>query len=161
MVNSIHGARKALRDDRAQVFLYDAASARHLVDAGEWRRIGEFVSPWPSSVAIVASDAALTQHGTTLLQLLETVRSEAAALRRSPRCAATLAVMYGATDAEMADWLQGGIRWSVTPTISHAVVAQVTDQLVQAGLISEEQRKAPGDLVASVCADGIPAELNE
>ena len=69
IVGSLDGAREALREERADVFMWEKFTTKFLVDAGEWRRIGEVPTPWPC-FSIAATDDALSRSGPELLQLL-------------------------------------------------------------------------------------------
>ena len=41
IVGDLEGARRALADGRADVFMWEKFTTKHLVDSGEWRRVGE------------------------------------------------------------------------------------------------------------------------
>ena len=93
VVGSLDGARKALRDEEADVFMWEKFTTKFLVDAGEWRRIGEVPTPW-ACFSIAASDAALSESGDQLLTMLEIVKAEAKALQASADCTKTIGLMY-------------------------------------------------------------------
>ena len=154
IVGSLDGARKALRNGEADVFLWEKFTTKFLVDAGEWRRIGEVPTPWPC-FSIVASDAALESSGEQLVSMLEVVRAEAAALRASPECANTIGLMYGQKDEDITEWL-GGVGWSAQPVVSHATLRHVMSALVDAGVLTQEELREPAELLSSLSADGDP-----
>ena len=58
IVGSLEGAREALREGRADGFMWEKFTTKPLVDSGEWRRVGECVTPWPC-FALAATPAAL------------------------------------------------------------------------------------------------------
>ena len=51
--------------------MWEKFTTKHMVDTGEWRRVGEFPTPWPC-FSIAATDAALAQR-----EEVEEVRAEA------------------------------------------------------------------------------------
>ncbi len=61
-VGTIDGAREALREGRADVFFWEQFMTQPVVDAGEFRRVGVRLPPWPSFV-IVARDEWIQQFG--------------------------------------------------------------------------------------------------
>ena len=71
----VEGARRALRDGRASVFMWELFTTKFLVDSGEWRRIGEVPTPWPC-FSVAATDAALESSGPELLRVLDGGRRE-------------------------------------------------------------------------------------
>ena len=155
VVGSLDGARKALRDGQADVFMWEKFTTKFLVDAGEWRRIGEVPTPWPC-FSVCASERALDSHGPQLVKMLEVVREEAAALRASPECASIIGVMYGQKEEDVTEWLRG-VQWSAQPVISHATLRHVMGALVDAGVLKADELLQPDELVSSLTADGDPA----
>jgi sulfonate transport system substrate-binding protein len=154
VVGSLDGARKALRDGQADVFLWEKYTTKFLVDSGEWRRIGEVPTPWPC-FSFCASDLALGAHGQKLATMLDVVRAEAAALRASPECASIIGVMYGQKDDDVREWLES-VRWSSQPVVSHSTLRQIMGALVDAGVLSADELRPPAELLSTLTTDGEP-----
>ena len=55
VVNNLDGARSALKSDQAHIFLWEKYTTKFLVDQHEFKRIGEYPTPWPCFV-ISATD---------------------------------------------------------------------------------------------------------
>lgn len=154
IVGDLEGARRALRDRRAGVFMWEKYTTKHLVDAGEWRRIGEVPTPWPC-FSVAATNTALKTSAPELLRMLEVVRAEAAALRRSDTRALTIGVMYGQQEADVEEWLRG-VTWSCQPIVSHQTLAQVMGALVDAGVLTRGELLEPSALLSDLSRDGQP-----
>ena len=74
--------------------MWEKFTTKPLVDSGEWRRVGECVTPWPCFV-VAATNTALEKFGPDLLEVLEVVRREAEDLESSPHAAETVGTMHG------------------------------------------------------------------
>ena len=81
VVGSLQGARQALAEGQAAAFMWEKFTTKPLVDSGEWRRVGECVTPWPCFV-VAATNTALEKFGPDLLEVLHPCPT--ATPRRSP-----------------------------------------------------------------------------
>jgi hypothetical protein len=154
VVGSLQGARQALAEGQAAAFMWEKFTTKPLVDSGEWRRVGECVTPWPCFV-VAATNTALEKFGPDLLEVLEVVRREAEQLESSPHAAETVGTMYGLEDADVREWL-GSTRWSCRPAVSHDMLQDVMDALSGVGVLEQEQLLPPASLVAGLTADVDP-----
>eukprot|EP00927_Polykrikos_kofoidii_P042854 TRINITY_DN36907_c0_g1_i1.p1 TRINITY_DN36907_c0_g1~~TRINITY_DN36907_c0_g1_i1.p1 ORF type:complete len:321 (+),score=32.72 TRINITY_DN36907_c0_g1_i1:89-1051(+) len=73
VVGSLEGARVAMSDDRIAAILWEKYTTMHLVESGEWRRIGEVPTPWPCFV-FVASEKAIKDRGNDIRALISITR---------------------------------------------------------------------------------------
>ena len=135
--------------------MWEKFTTKFLVDANEWRRVGEVPTPWPC-FSIAATDEALEQRGRHILTMLEVVRAEARALRASADCASTIGLMYAQQPEDIVDWL-GGVRWCSRPVVSFASLQQVMGSLAETGVLRHDQLLPPSELVSRLCADGDPS----
>lgn len=55
VVDNLEGARNALKNSQAHIFLWEKYTTKFLVDQGEFKRVGEYPTPWPCFV-ISATD---------------------------------------------------------------------------------------------------------
>lgn len=104
VVGDIDGARAALRDGRADVFLWEKYVTSPLVHRGEFRRIDTILTPWPS-FAIAAHVDTFETRRTDLERLVASARTAAHRFETDPSAAADIAARYGLTDADAAEWL--------------------------------------------------------
>jgi ABC-type nitrate/sulfonate/bicarbonate transport system substrate-binding protein len=116
-VRNLSGAVDAFGAGAADVFFWEKFMTKPLVDAGKFRRIGEFSAPWPAFVACVADAAGAERHAAFGLALTA-VLDEARALRARSDAASLIAARYGLLVADVVEWL-ATTRWSdrvhVTP----------------------------------------------
>ena len=109
-IGNLDGAVEAFATGTADVFFWEKFMTQPLVDAGRFRRVGEFAAPWPAFVACVA-DAASAEQRDALVRSLTLVLGEAGVLRARPDAAAVIAARYGLVPSAVTQWL-ATTRWS-------------------------------------------------
>lgn len=133
LVGDLNGAIAAFEQGKADVFLWEKFMTKPVVDAGRFRRIGEFAAPWPAFV-ICASRRALRDKRDAIAVLLEQIFPQAAAVHAAPATAARIAQRYGLTLGDATEWL-AATRWASGPGIDLAMLDEVADALVELGLL--------------------------
>ena len=135
VVNDLDGARAALADGTAGVFLWEKHMTQPLVDRGEFRRIGEREVPWPAFVASVREEV-LSDRADTLRRILSLVQTTAAELANRADAAELIAERYGIAVADAADWL-ARVRWSDSFARPDAALRRVLEALHAQGSIPD------------------------
>jgi ABC-type nitrate/sulfonate/bicarbonate transport system substrate-binding protein len=126
-VGGLDGAVAALGEGLAEVFFWEKSMTQPLVDAGRFRRVGEFAAPWPAFVAC-ASLAVLAERAADVRRLLDAALAAAADVAVDPGSAAAIARHYSLEPQEVAAWLER-TRW--------AERVGVADELVEAAAALE------------------------
>jgi ABC-type nitrate/sulfonate/bicarbonate transport system substrate-binding protein len=103
-VGDLDGAVTAFEAGRADVFFWEKFMTKPLVDAGKFRRVGEFAAPWPAFVVCAARATGAEQRG-ALARALDVVLEEARALRKQTEAAQLIATRYGLASPDAAQWL--------------------------------------------------------
>lgn len=135
VVDNLDGARAALADGAAEVFLWEKHMTQPLVDSGEFRRIGEREVPWPAFVAAVR-DAVANDSGDALRQILTLVHTVADELEDRADAAELIADRYGIAVADAANWL-ARVSWSESFARPDAALRRVLDALHAQGAIPD------------------------
>src|SRR5688572_7246634 len=108
-VGNLDGAVTAFGAGRADVFFWEKFMTKPLVDAGKFRRVGEFTAPWPAFV--VCAVRALGGHQREALgRVVALVLDEAGALRSRVDAAQLIAQRYGLRAGDVSEWLET-VRW--------------------------------------------------
>jgi len=110
VVDTIDGARTALAAGSADVFLWERHMTQPLVDAGEFRRIGERVVPWPAFV-VSARREYLSHSADALRRCLDIAADYAARLKRGADSAELISKTYEIDLSDASAWL-ADVRWS-------------------------------------------------
>jgi sulfonate transport system substrate-binding protein len=145
VVDTLAGAIDAFASGKADVFFWEKFMTKPLVDSGRFRRVGEFVAPWPAFV-VCASSSALAQRkplGAALTRALDAAADFAA----SPDAAAAIAHRYALHPGDALEWL-ASTRWAPRTGISVEHLAPAVAQLAALGLIRPDV--SPRDLTAAL-----------
>lgn len=110
VVGSLDGARRALADGEADIFLWEKHMTQPLVDGGEFRRIGQRVVPWPAFVAS-ARKAFLEDRTDDLRAALDIVSGYAKRLKEGPDSATEISSAYGISLHDARHWL-ADVKWA-------------------------------------------------
>jgi ABC-type nitrate/sulfonate/bicarbonate transport system substrate-binding protein len=135
VVGTLQGAIEAFASGTADVFFWEKFMTKPLVDSGRFRRVGEFVAPWPAFV-VCASDAALMANkpiGPALGRALAAAAELAARLD----AAAAIAGRYGLLPRDAREWL-AATRWAARPGIRAEQIAPAVEQLAALGLVAAD-----------------------
>ena len=135
-VRNLAGAVDAFATDAADVFFWEKFMTKPLVDDGRFRRVGEFLAPWPAFVLCVA-DRVGTAQRVALSKLLAAILDEAQALAARPDAAATIGQRYSLEPADVAEWLRA-TRWAHDVAIAPRDLVQVTAALKSLQLVPPE-----------------------
>ncbi|EOD19779.1 hypothetical protein EMIHUDRAFT_242624 [Emiliania huxleyi CCMP1516] len=154
IVGSLEGAREALREGRADGFMWEKFTTKPLVDSGEWRRVGECVTPWPC-FALAATPAAL---GGLSGEILGASRHGAARLRAANDGVETIAAMYKLQPEDVTEWLQTARRsapvsWASSPSASFSTLRTVAETLGRLGVLEPASLLPPEQLVCELVSD--------
>lgn len=133
VVDDLDGAIEAFAADRADVFLWERFTTEPVVEAGLFRRIDDFVSPWPAWVVCVNS-AFWQRERAHVERLLGRVTAEAGRLARAPDAVSRIAAAYGLREAAVGEWL-ARTEWVERPTSPDRALAAARAMLEAAGEI--------------------------
>jgi ABC-type nitrate/sulfonate/bicarbonate transport system substrate-binding protein len=145
-VRSLEGAIEAFAAGTADVFFWEKFMTKPVVDSGRFRRIGEFVAPWPAFV-VCASHAALQEQKVVIAKVLTAALDAASKLASSSRAPEQIAGRYGLQVADVAEWLRA-TRWAPRVAIEQSHLAPVITTLQQVGLVAADF--APHRVVATL-----------
>src|SRR5688572_29593900 len=132
-VGNLAGAVDAFAAGTADVFFWEKFMTKPLVDAGQFRRVGEFTAPWPAFVVCVA-DATEPAQRAAIARAVALVLREAEALRSRSDAAAVIAARYGLAAADVAAWLET-TRWSTRVGVSAAALEPACTALSSLGVL--------------------------
>jgi ABC-type nitrate/sulfonate/bicarbonate transport system substrate-binding protein len=137
VVDTIDGARAALAAGAADVFLWERHMTQPLVDAGEFRRIGERVVPWPAFV-VSARREYLSHSADALRHCLDIVADYAARLKHGADSAELVSKTYAIDPADASAWL-AGVRWSQDHEYPSDDIHRVLTALRSQGVIPDAE----------------------
>jgi len=133
VINTLEGAVEALRDQRADYFMWEKFTTQPLVDQGVFRRVGVCPTPWPCFVIVARADFARDEPG-VLSDLLETINGYTSEFKQIPSIDRTLSNHYGQTLTDIREWLSL-TRWSQSQLRSETL-GSVIDTLNELNLLT-------------------------
>ncbi|MEM9303222.1 MAG: ABC transporter substrate-binding protein [Pseudomonadota bacterium] len=137
LVGDLEGAREAFSAGTADAFLWEKFTTKHLVDAGEWRRVGIVPTPWPSFV-MVASERAIAAQRARIEALLRSLHAAFAAVT-DPVARAFIADRYKLLPEDVAEW-KAQTRWRCDWIAPAAALEPAIEALLQAGILESTPR---------------------
>lgn len=150
IVGDIEGAVKALKEDRAQYFMWERFTTKPLVDKNIFNRVGDCPTPWPCFV-VVAREEFIETHEHELVKMLDVVNSKSVSFKEIPEVEKLLAERYGQKQEDIKEWLDI-TSWSQVQ-ISEEDIQKVQETLKLLGLIEKEQKAS--DFIYNLEADSV------
>lgn len=141
VVHGLDGARRALASGEADLFLWERAMTSPLVEAGEFARIGNLPTEWPSFV-FAAGDVALAERESDIFQLITTAQREANRFATQRGAATAISEQLRLPLDEAAAWLATA-RWATTTEIDADELVPVREALVRVGALGEGTHQTP------------------
>jgi len=123
LVENLSGARQALLEQRADIFIWEHYTTKPYVDNGEFRWLADIPPPWPGFV-ICVRQSLMDQHAKLIQQLLTQVFAEASQLKLSPNAASTIADRYQLPLSDIQQWL-AATEWSKNDAIDPSMIKRV------------------------------------
>ena len=136
IVKDLDGAVKALKEDKAQYFMWEHFTTKPLVDKRVFRRLADCPTPWPCFV-IAARNETLKNEPERIKRMLEVLNKETNRFKDLPKIAEKLAERYDQQLEDIKKWLEI-TSWS-QEQISEEELEKVQDKLLELNLISKKQ----------------------
>ena len=133
VVDNIDGARMALAEGRADIFLWERHMTQPLVDSGEFRRIGEREVPWPAFVTSARNDF-LETNADALRTVLAIVATYCQKLKDGDESTRLISDACGIAQADAERWL-AGVRWTNDGRQPTAALERIKSALISQGAI--------------------------
>lgn len=146
-VGNLEGAREALGKNEAELFMWEKFMTKPLVDAGEFRRIGESLTPWPCFMA-ATTEAFLSKNKLALRTLLEIAQQQAQKLMSDPSAPETIAERYGLLVEDAQEWF-GETHWGQDFEMPEEALVKVITSLNNLGIIDRPKAK-PEDVFSRI-----------
>lgn len=134
IVGDIHGAVKALKEDKAQYFMWEHFTTKPLVDNGTFRRIADCPTPWPCFVIAVRNEV-LNKRLPEVEKMLQIINSKTSDFKEIPDIVPILAGRYEQKPEDIREWLKI-TTWSQEP-FKKEDLEKVQESLSQLNLILE------------------------
>lgn len=135
IVGDLNGAVEALKQDKAQYFMWEHFTTKPLVDNHTFRRLADCPTPWPCFV-IAARNEAIKFNCQELKLMLKILNEHTEKFKELPEIDKKLADRYGQKPGDIRKWLSM-TTWS-QEQLSSEDLEEVQQKLLQLGLISKK-----------------------
>lgn len=144
-VGNIDGAMEAIREDEADILLWEKFMTQPYVADGKVNRIGLCVSPWPCFMLVASADfLAKEKENLQLLSKAILLACEQATEREDT--IAQIAKMYELKPSEVTQWYDT-VEWQTSPWISKKMLQNVMNTLQRVEILKSTPL-APENLCA-------------
>ncbi len=133
IVHTMEGAVEALREGRADFFMWEHFTTKPMISKGHFRRLGDCPTPWPCFV-IACSTGILKNDQGVLRHILEVINVFTREFKRIPSIDRTLANRYGLLLEDVQTWL-GMTQWTQNQ-VETQVIDNVKNTLLDLNLMS-------------------------
>jgi sulfonate transport system substrate-binding protein len=128
LVGGLEGARKALSTSQADVFMWEKFTTKPLVDAGEFRMIGECKSPWPCFV-VAMHCGFIEKHSQCIDELLNIINLYCWMMKNDAHAPDEVAQRYHIKKEDAMQWFRE-LEFACSPEIDTELFQSVINELV-------------------------------
>lgn len=136
VVGNLDGARKALAENTAQLFMWEKFTTKPYVDNGEFKMIGECSTPWPCFV-ITATENFIAQQEQVLNEILSIVNLSCLILKNNSKAPAMIAERYGIKENDAMLWFKE-LEYAYQPEMNEQQWDNILGRLLQFGIINRK-----------------------
>ena len=133
VIDNLDGAKKAFENPEPKMFLWEKYTTKPLVDAGQFKRVGEIPTPWPCFV-IVATENVLAKHSSIIEKLRDLVYAYVKEMVKHTDFVKIIAQNYGLEEVDVKEWLQQ-TQWANNNEIPESVLMDIVHTLQRLDLI--------------------------
>lgn len=137
VIKDIEGARESLGKMETDVFYWEKYTTKPYVDSGEFKRIGEYNTPWPCFV-IAATDRILKQHPDSIIRMLRVIHDICDTFMQTTEYLPDVAEKYGQRLKDIERWYNS-VEWAIHGWVSDKMIDNVIYHLKTAEIIEENQ----------------------
>lgn len=142
LVGDLNGARTAFKNGEADAFMWEKFMTKPLVDNGEFRRVGETLTPWPCFVIAVRNEVLETRLP-AVRQVLKIINQACLTFMHDPAAVDLVAEKFGLQPIDAATWFKS-TRWATQTHISEQMLQTVINTLQDLQIITTNIK--PADL---------------
>jgi ABC-type nitrate/sulfonate/bicarbonate transport system substrate-binding protein len=133
VVGNLDGARKALKENTAQLFMWEKFTTKPFVDSGEFRMIGECRTPWPCFV-IAARNEFIEKYPQQLVELLNIINLSCLVLKNNSDAPKLISERYHIREEDAMLWFKE-LEYACQPEINNELLQRILGELFKLNII--------------------------
>ena len=135
VVGDLQGGIDALKNGKADYFMWEHFTTKPLVDNNTFRHLGDCPTPWPCFV-IAVRDEILEKHPEKIKEILNTINKQTASFKETPEIDKTLAIRYEQQLEDIQKWLSI-TEWESEYPISEPLIEEIQNKMLTFGVIEK------------------------
>ena len=135
VVGDLQGGIDALKNGKADYFMWEHFTTKPLVDNNTFRHLGDCPTPWPCFV-IAVRDEILVKHPKKIKEILNTINKQTAGFKETPGIDKTLAIRYEQQLEDIQKWLSI-TEWESEQPISELLIEEIQNKMLTFGVIEK------------------------
>ncbi|MEM7161748.1 MAG: uracil-DNA glycosylase [Bacteroidota bacterium] len=135
-IQSLSGALDSLASLETDVFYWEKFMTKPFVDDGRLKRLGEFMTPWPSFVIASRNDY-IEKDSKVLKDMLEVIRFNSVHFQHSPLSVSEVVNRFELQHEDAEQWFESTL-WNGSNDFQTDVLVNVQIALKEAGIIDQE-----------------------
>lgn len=140
IIRNLDGALESLQAHETDIFYWEKYTTKPFVDAGQLKRIGQYVTPWPCFV-IAATDEILAREPEAVIRILRTIHEATDRFMQDESMVPLVSERYGLQLRDAGGWYRH-TKWAIHPWVSKSMLDNVVTSLQAAGIV-EADREIP------------------
>jgi len=137
VINNLDGALASLNNLETDVFYWEKYTTKPYVDAGQIRRIGEYITPWPCFV-IAATDNILREHSGTIDNMLDIIQESCQQFMEDETVIPITSQRYEQKLEDIERWYHS-TEWAADSWVSDKMITSVIFHLKAANIVPADQ----------------------
>ncbi len=136
IIKNLDGAIESLTAQDSDVFYWEKYTTKPLVDKGTFRRVGEFLTPWPCFV-IAARDEILEKHPEAVIRMLRVIHDTCDQFMQDDKVIDLVAERYDQKPQDVQRWYHS-TEWAIHGWVTDKMLNSVVFHLKTAGIVPDD-----------------------
>jgi len=138
VVNDLQGGVEALKNNKADYFLWEHFTTKPFVDEGILKRVGNCPTPWPCFV-IAVREQILEEYPKEISNILKVINQQNQNFREIDKLEQILAERYQQRVEDIQRWLDI-TRWNTGNSITSKFISELQNKLLQFNVIYKKKK---------------------
>ncbi len=137
IIKNLEGARESLKALDSDIFYWEKYTTKPLVDSGEFKRIGEYFTPWPCFV-IAASNKILKEQPDNIVRMLRTIHDSCDSFMKNDQAFKMVSERYNQKIEDVERWFHS-TEWAIHGWVRDKMLKSVIYNLEISNIITSKK----------------------
>ncbi len=141
LVGDMDGARKSLKELKSDIFLWEKFTTAPLVEANEFKRVGEIKTPWPSFL-LVLKDNFINENPGIISKINSSINKSIEDLEKQPDIIKIISNYVSLPEDQVSKWYKD-LKWNKSPYCNPEEIKEILIKLSENAIISADSDDLP------------------